>query len=521
MKGKKDVYVLRVGGWNPTNLTAVLAGDHGEPAFSPDDRFIAFRSESSGAGVFLMEATGESVRRLTDFGHTHAWFPDGQRIVVSTVSWTDPSSLQVGGQLWIVDSGTGARRKLPFAGFAACQPSVSPHGLRIAFWGIPPGGGRRDIYTIGTGDPATDAATPVTNDASLDWSPFWSGDGRFLYFASDRNGTMNLWRVEIDEASGRVRGEPEPVMLPASWAGFVRGTSDGSRVVFQAVDWDSSLERLPFDPVGERASGPPVPVARFVGRMEGPRLSPQGGLMTLSSYGGKEDILVLKSDGTGLRRLTDDGFRNRGPTVSPDGRKILFYSDRGGGYDAWTVDVDGIGLSPVTRSRVGNTLVSPVWSPDGKTIAAGGVDGQRLLLLPYPRSPEDPLPAPAPPPGEGLGCNPRSWSPDSRRVAATALRANGSPAGVLVYDVDKRSYRRVTETGSEPVFLRDGRRIAFQDGNVLKIVDTGSGRTREILRGDERRVLSSFALSPDDEDLFVIWSVTQADLWLMDLRPRK
>ncbi|MBK9090077.1 MAG: PD40 domain-containing protein [Holophagales bacterium] len=228
------------------------------------------------------------------------------------------------------------------------------------------------------------------------------------------------------------------------------------------------------------------------------------------------------TEGTGLRRLTDDGFRNRGPTFSPDGRKVLFYSDRAGGYDAWTVDVDGIGLTPVTRSRLGNTLVNPVWSPDGRTIAAGSVDdGQRLLLLPYPRSPEDPLPEPAPPPGEGLGCYPRSWSPNSRKVAATALRANGSFAGILVYDVGRRTYSRVTETGSEPVFLRDGRRIAFQDGNALKIVDTGSGRTREILRGDERRVLASFALSPDDKDLFVIWSVTQADLWLMDLRPKK
>jgi Tol biopolymer transport system component len=76
-----------------------------------------------------------------------------------------------------------------------------------------------------------------------------------LYFASDRNGTMNLWRVEIDEASGKVRGEPEPQMLPASWAGFLRGTPDGSRVAFQAVDRDSNLERLPFDPVGGRSSG--------------------------------------------------------------------------------------------------------------------------------------------------------------------------------------------------------------------------------------------------------------------------
>jgi eukaryotic-like serine/threonine-protein kinase len=515
--GKSDIFVLRVGGQNPTNLTASLEGDCGEPAFSPDGRFIAFRSEGGGGGIFLMGATGESARRLTDFGHTPAWFPDGRRIAVATEVTADPSSVNIISQLWIVDLASGARRQLPVVG-TGHQPSVSPHGLRIAYWGIAPAGGRRDVYTIGTGDEGPGPSTPVTEDLALDWSPFWSGDGRFLYFGSDRGGTMNLWRVGIDESSGKVQGNPEPVMVPVSQAGPFRATPDGSRVVFTSVERERTLERLPFDPVSEKVTGAASPLMRFVTGVAYPRVSPQGNLLTFSGFEGHH-ILVMKTDGTGLRKLTDDGHNNRLPNFSPDGRKILFSSDRTGTYDAWVVDVDGSGLTPVTRST-NNRVVYAIWSPDGKTIAAQNLSG-RLLLLPYPRSVNDPLPEPVAWAGDDRRMYPLSWSPDSKKVAGSIVRTDGSFGGIGVFDAVRRSYRCVTETGDCPSFLRDGQRIVFRDGNALKIVDTATGRIREILKGDPRRALSFFGLAPDDQSLFVFWVSVQADLWLMDLESKR
>jgi len=93
--------------------------------------------------------------------------------------------------------------------------------------------------------------------------------------------------------------------------------------------------------------------------------------------------------------------------------------------------------------------------------------------------------------------------------------------GILVYEVAKKSYRRVTTTGQHPMFLSDGRRIAFLDGTVLKIVDVATGRTSEILSGDSRRTIDSIAFSPDDRSLFVAWASTQAVLWLMTLGGNK
>ena len=87
----------------------------------------------------------------------------------------------------------------------AVQPSWSPHGQRIAFWGLPEGTGKRILFTA----PAEGGeATPLNDDNFFNWNPVWSPDGKYLYFASDRGGSMNLWRQPIDE-SREALGEPE------------------------------------------------------------------------------------------------------------------------------------------------------------------------------------------------------------------------------------------------------------------------------------------------------------------------
>ena len=119
--------------------------------------------------------------------------------------------------LWIIDTRTAEKRRLLEAGAHAIagsgadavQPSWSPGGKRIAFWGLGDQFSNRDIWTI-----EADAKEPVetlvrvTSDAHLDWSPTWSPRGDALYFGSDRDGTVNLWRIRIDEESGQVEGKP-------------------------------------------------------------------------------------------------------------------------------------------------------------------------------------------------------------------------------------------------------------------------------------------------------------------------
>ncbi|HMF08734.1 MAG TPA: protein kinase, partial [Thermoanaerobaculia bacterium] len=101
--GNPDIYLQRVGGQNPTNLTRDSPVEDTQPAFSPSGDLIAFRSEREGGGIFIMGATGENVRRLTDFGFNPAWSPDGKQIAVNSESVSHPFARVGYSDLWIVD----------------------------------------------------------------------------------------------------------------------------------------------------------------------------------------------------------------------------------------------------------------------------------------------------------------------------------------------------------------------------------------------------------------------------------
>src|SRR5437867_2195245 len=132
--GNWDIYLQRVGGKNPINLTKDSPADDTHPGFSPDGERIAFRSEREGGGIFLMGATGESVKRLTDFGYNPAWSPDGKEIACADESIVGPYGLRnPGSRIWAVSVATGEKRLVTKEN--SMQPNWSPHGIRIAYWG--------------------------------------------------------------------------------------------------------------------------------------------------------------------------------------------------------------------------------------------------------------------------------------------------------------------------------------------------------------------------------------------------
>ena len=89
---------------------------------------------------------------------------------------------------------------------------------------MPTGSARRILWTV----PA-EGGTPgkVLDDGAMNWNPVWSPDGAWLYFGSDHSGSLNLWRLPIDERSGEVRGGPEPVTTPSTASGFWSLSQDG------------------------------------------------------------------------------------------------------------------------------------------------------------------------------------------------------------------------------------------------------------------------------------------------------
>ena len=116
----------------------------------------------------------------------------------------------------------------------------------------------------------TNGGTPVavTKDAATDWSPEWSPDGEWLYFSSDRGGTMNLWRVAIDQRTGSPRGAPQAITSSLTGIGYARFAADQRRIAVMAYSRSHELSLAPFDPSGGGKVGarrPPCEARRWAG----------------------------------------------------------------------------------------------------------------------------------------------------------------------------------------------------------------------------------------------------------------
>jgi Tol biopolymer transport system component len=457
------------------------------------------------------------VRRVADEGSRPSWSPDGREIVYETENFSNYWGRNHISQLWIV-SVDGEERRLLAEGDAV-QPSWSPHQHRIAFWKIwGEQAGQRDIWTIrsdGTDD------RPVTHDPSVDWCPVWSHDGRHLYFASDRGGRMNLWRVPIDEETGHTLGEPEPVTVPAQSVRTFSFSRDGEAFVYATVTLTDHLLVADFDPIGRAALGGPRQVTGGSLRVLDPCVSPDGLWVAFRRQAEQEDLCLVRADGSALRKLTDDVYRDRGPSWTPDGSRIIFYSDRSGRYEIWSVRPDGSELRQLSRTT-GTTLWYPRMSTGARLLAAYNDEGSTLFNV-DPVSLELSLPKTLPPVSDGIFFFARAWSPNGRYLAGWAGPSSSSEEGDLVlFSPNDGAYTTIEANIHEDslAWLADGSGLFYQTKGAIRVHDLESGNSMPVL---EHEVLSgtySFTVSRDARRIFLSVSSTESDLWLARFESR-
>jgi len=505
--GNADIYLQSVGGNLAINLTKDPAVDT-QPVFSPEGDRIAFRSDRAGGGLFVMERTGERMRRLTEAGYNPDWSPAGDEIVYADEEVQTPLDRWGFSSLRAVNVASGQQRLITKGD--AVQPSWSPHGHRIAYWGLRVGG-QRAVWTVAaSGGPPVE----VTNNTAIDWNPIWSADGEYLYYLSNRSGSMNLWRVRVDEKSGIVRGEPEPVTIPSTNLAHVRMAKDGRHLVYATVLGTSNLQRIGLDAVNGVVKGEPEWITRGSNHFDWPSESPDRQWLLFSTRRPQEDIYISRLDGSDVRQVTNDVARDRRPRWSPDGTRILFFSDRKGVYSAWLTNPDGGNLSQVSA---GGEALNPNWHPDGRHIVVSDILSSTSrtfdVTKPLPQEGEL-LPAwQGPEPFESLG-----WSPDGEYLVGDRARERG---GLVIYSARTRRYEPLADFGFEAIWMSDSRRLIFTDQGkgTLFIADIRTKDVREILKvpPDDIRTVG---LSRDERQVYLARTVNDGDVWMATLTPR-
>jgi len=169
--GNSEIYVIRADGSGQRRLTHNAAHDD-DPLWSPDGRRIAFVSNLE--HVYVMNADGSGKRRLTRNGAHNfnpAWSPDGQRIAFERGNRT-PCSWCPGARgfaVYVINADGSSLRRLTRGG---SQPRWSPDGRKIAF--VSKRDGNADIFVMNADG---SAQQKLTRGSRRESQPAWSPAG--------------------------------------------------------------------------------------------------------------------------------------------------------------------------------------------------------------------------------------------------------------------------------------------------------------------------------------------------------
>lgn len=247
----------------------------------------------------------------------------------------------------------------------AYGPQWSPEGANIAFVADRRIGGfyyEIDVSMVSVqgGEPAR-----LTDDPDRAFSPSWSPDGTHLAFLSGRTQCNEIYVMEATAGADPARVTS---LLCVTFPTQACWSPDGSRFAYVHETYADPATALYVTP----AAGGASTLVCQAERIQGIAWSPDGSRLALAAYqgtypGGDWELWVVPAQGGVPARLTHDPGDDLSPAWSPDGRWILFESDRTGVRDLWLTSVDGERSIRVTADHAADS--DPCWSPDGCRIA--------------------------------------------------------------------------------------------------------------------------------------------------------
>ncbi len=385
-----DIWTAPAKGGSATRLTA-HPGLELFPKFSPDGKWIAFTGQYEGdEQVYVIPAEGGQPRQLTyypargPFAPRHGydnqvmgWTPDGTAILFRSLR--DADGVRSEGRLYTVPVKGGLPKALPMPTSGAGD--FSPDGKRLAYsplfrdfrtWKRYEGGWAQDLYVY---DLATADAKPFAVTKRTERDPMWIGDA--IYFASDRDGTLNLYSYDL--ASEGVTKLTTSATWDVRWP-----SSDGvSRIVYEL---DGELHVLDVRTKADQALSIFVPndgVAMRPARVSAEKqiedfeLSPKGERALVVARG---DVFTVPIEKGPTRNLTNtSNAHDKWARWSPDGKRIAFLSDRSGEDEVWLVDQAGGKPEQVTSGGRAMRYAAE-WSAEGTHLAFSDKDGKLYVL---------------------------------------------------------------------------------------------------------------------------------------------
>ena len=452
---------------------------NGFPALSPDGTLLAFASDRAGNGdldIWVKQVNGGTLVRVTDDPEDEilpSFSADGSQLLYSRAGegvYTVPT---LGGEPYLVAAG-------------AFAPAFAPDGKQVTY--IKSGG--LYVSPVSMGEPKL-----LLGDMRSSGQPLWTPDGKHVLFAGRRaEGEADWWAVPVDGSEPRSLGARdfyqksgrEPV-VGMGW------TWDGDSIVFE--NGNAELARIGFDRGALKVQGPEQLLTVGAGLEVSPTSSKEGVIAFMDAWQ-RRDIWELPMGVASIpsRITTAESFDTSGD-VSPDGRRLVYISNRWNQQDIWTVNLRTGQETNLTSDDAEQQ--NPILSRDGERVAylVREDDKAPLYVRPY---------------SGGFGkrvcedCGiPTDWSPDGRKLlfnrretqsvqvldiasgeTSDLLAAENCHARLARYSPGGRSGRvrpQLRPGRGRPLHRQTGRRRA----SAARFMDRSHGRPRRLLSGLE------------------------------------
>lgn len=342
--GNFDVWVMGAEGGKATRLTFHSANDI-PTSFSPDDKNVLFYSSRLDEVACVQYPTGAQPELY------QVALSGGMPRQIVTTPALDAVHNRSGNLLAYTDlkGYESAWRKHDTSSFA------------------------RDVWTL---DTRSGKHTRLTDFGYDDRQPVFSPDEKSLYYLSERSGSFNVWRLELANPAQPVQitqHDTHPVRflsisksgdLAYTWDGAIHvraaGASQSKRIV---VDAESDLREN-----AERS----IDVAGAISEFD---VSPDGKEIVFIARG---EVFVTSTEHDAARRITTTPEQERSVSFHPNGRSLLYASERNGSWNIYRMDLtdddelnffNATALTEKPVLEIEEETFQPNWSPDGKEVA--------------------------------------------------------------------------------------------------------------------------------------------------------
>lgn len=382
---KGDIYTVPAEGGKATQLTSNEAYDTA-PVWSPDGKQIAFASNRQGSmDVYLMNSEGGTPKRLTTYSgnETPVAFKDATHILYQTSFMRDANDMgfPAGQFTQIYETDLDGHRPTLFSSLTMESISVSKDGSSLLYqdkkgyedeWRKHHTSSiTRDIWLY---RPTEKSYRKLTDFHGEDRNPVWAPDGKSFYYLSESKGSFNVFKRSIEGGTDRqlTHHTKHPVrFLSAAADGTLCYGYDGE---IYTLKEGGTPQKVKIEIIADSNDRDVIRQIKTAGATE-IAVSPDGKEVAFILRG---DVFVTSTDYATTKQITDTPEQERGIDFAPDGRSLVYASERNGLWQVYQATLDnkdekqftyatGVKEERLTHSDV--TSFQPKYSPDGKEVA--------------------------------------------------------------------------------------------------------------------------------------------------------